>query len=138
MPGQPVQERGLCLATTRVAEDQDLRTALQVLEQVELDRPVRLHRRWHEARAGECERVDDDVEGQHDREHREERAEEADEKPVLSDCRGRLRGQGGGAEHPSAFRNRLARAHRNYPRYWARLAFVIVSGFPSRSSWLWL
>jgi hypothetical protein len=74
-----MHERGLGLTAARIAEDQDLRAMLQVLEQVELDRAVRLDRGGDEAGAGKRQRIDDDVEREDDRQQREERAEEPGE-----------------------------------------------------------
>ena len=43
-----------------------------------------LDRRRHDARAGERERVDDDVEREHAREHRDERDQEADHEATVA------------------------------------------------------
>jgi hypothetical protein len=108
-----MHERGLGLTAARIAEDQDLRAMLQVLEQVELDRAVRLDRGGDEAGAGKRQRIDDDVEREDDRQQREERAEEPGDEPALARLRSFLRLRLPPSPAPSSL---------EHPRCWVRLA----------------
>ena len=60
VPRQLLQVGRLGLARTRAPHDENLRPPLQLLEQVELDRAVRLDRRRNDPRPGKRERVVDE------------------------------------------------------------------------------
>ena len=112
LAGELRQERRLRLARARAAEDHDVRAALELPDQIELDRPVRLDRRRQQSRAGDRERIDEHVHQQCGHEQRQARPHGRQREPPVTDrlhaCHTRLErslqllrlGAGAAAEDP--------------------------------------
>ena len=63
--GQFPEERGLCLASARVAEDQDLRPVVELRDQVEFDGAIARRRVRGRSGAGDSGQVDEQDESHH-------------------------------------------------------------------------